>query len=1075
MNDQTQQPPADASPSVDAAHPWVGLDFFTEETRAYFYGREDEVAELARRVHRKPLTILFGQSGLGKTSILRAGIVPRLRPEGFCPVYVRIDYARDAPSPSEQIKQAIFRATQASGEWTQSGVATAGETLWEFLHHRDDTLRDASGRTLIPLLIFDQFEEIFTLAQTDDFGRQRAAEFIEDLADLVENRAPKAVEARIEHEEASSDRFDFARCDYRVLIALREDYLAHLEAFKGAMPSITQNRMRLARMTGTQALSAVTKPGGKLVSEEVAEAIVRFVAGGSELANAEVEPSLLSLICRELNNARIAQGRTEISTDLLAGSHASILSEFYSRALADQPPGVHRFIEDELLTESGFRENVAEERVLKQFAAAGAKADALSTLVNRRLLRIEERLDVRRVELTHDVLCSVVGAARAARHEREQREQAERELLAQRAREEATRAALRRARAVASACAVLALVAIAGAVFGYLSMQRARRAEARADEVRNLSETARAQSEKLVVYLLDDFYMELEPVGRADVISQLAQRTLAYYDALPPALRTADSARNQALASVRYAQVLRNTGRSKEAFPVVEQAVQSLDRLVKQGDHSESTLIGLALGLSIRGRCHEDAREVEAARADAARAVQTLAPSATAQGATVALRRAYNTVTVYDGYLALRDNRFDDAIGLLDQARTAARSIANLDMSDLPAAAAYAEASAWDVESLASLGRAAEATRVGEEALQVSRQVLDKRPGHAQALRTAGNISDNLGTIAAENGQLARGVALHRDSEQYWTTLLRIDPTNVIVRNNLQATRLGLANALQSLGQPRQARDVYKLIYTQTEPFVGSSEMLASGARFPAAFMFQLDADLGDTAALDSSRAVFKRAFERFGAMLPKGTFERELNDVYAGYSLLQASQLRGDHRAVLAGTPALQARAAAMKPAGEGQEALCHQLQRDIADLDAESAYATGNFSRAAADGQISTSHMLAMQPHRIPDLRQLDDERTRLALALGRQAQYEEALKLLGPVSEHQKAWRAKLHEDEQLKLEMARTLLASAVAHPGSGRAELEEARQLVASVPAAMKSLSSVAVWKVRIDDELKRHH
>ena len=75
------------------------------------------------------------------------------------------------------------------------------------------------------------------------------------------------------------------------------------------MPSITQNRMRLARMTGAQALAAVVKPGGKLVSEEVAESIVRFVAGGSELRNAEVEPSLLSLICRELNNARIAQGR----------------------------------------------------------------------------------------------------------------------------------------------------------------------------------------------------------------------------------------------------------------------------------------------------------------------------------------------------------------------------------------------------------------------------------------------------------------------------------------------------------------------------------------------------------------------------------------------------------------------------------------------------------------------------------------------------------------------------------------------------------------------------------------------
>ena len=250
------------------------------------------------------------------------------------------------------------------------------------------------------------------------------------------------------------------------------------------MPSITQNRMRLARMTGAQALDAVMRPGGKLVNEEVAESIVRFVAGGSELRNAEVEPSLLSLICRELNNARIAQGRTEISADLLAGSRDNILSEFYERALADQPAGVRKFIEDEMLTESGFRESLAEERVVKAFAAAGAPPDAFATLVNRRLLRIEERLDLRRVELTHDVLCSVVAASRDLRHEREARDEAERKLVAQRERERATRKALIRARQIAAVCAVLAIVAAGGAVFGYINMKRAQEAELKAQQTR---------------------------------------------------------------------------------------------------------------------------------------------------------------------------------------------------------------------------------------------------------------------------------------------------------------------------------------------------------------------------------------------------------------------------------------------------------------------------------------------------------------------------------------------------------------------------------------------------------------
>ena len=409
---------ATLEPAIDDLHPWLGLASFSEETRGYFYGREDEVGELARRVQRKLLTVLFGQSGLGKTSILRAGIGPRLRSQGYCPVYVRIDYGPDAPTPAQQVRQVIAQATAEGGK-TLSNAPLDAQSPWEFLHQRDQVLKDAHGKPLIPLLIFDQFEEIFTLAQGDAGGRSRAAIFIEALAELVENRPSRALEARLEEDDTVIERLDFARSDYRILIALREDYLPHLEGLKAEMPSITQNRMRLAPMSGQQALAAVTGPGGVLLSTEVAEAIVRFVAGGAELQHVQVEPSLLSLICRELNDKRIAAGRATITLDLLAGSHASILTDFYERALADQPEPVRSLVEDVLLTDSGYRENVAEERVLRALSAAGAAPDALSVLVNRRLLRIEERLDVRRVELTHDVLCSVVSASRAQRHERE--------------------------------------------------------------------------------------------------------------------------------------------------------------------------------------------------------------------------------------------------------------------------------------------------------------------------------------------------------------------------------------------------------------------------------------------------------------------------------------------------------------------------------------------------------------------------------------------------------------------------------------------------------------------------------
>ena len=120
MQNRAAAPVDLAAPTVDERNPWLGLASFTEETRAYFFGRDEEVAELARRVQRKLLTVLFGQSGLGKTSILRAGLVPRLRGQGYCPIYVRIDYGRDSPEPAEQIKQAIRRTARHAGSGRRS-------------------------------------------------------------------------------------------------------------------------------------------------------------------------------------------------------------------------------------------------------------------------------------------------------------------------------------------------------------------------------------------------------------------------------------------------------------------------------------------------------------------------------------------------------------------------------------------------------------------------------------------------------------------------------------------------------------------------------------------------------------------------------------------------------------------------------------------------------------------------------------------------------------------------------------------------------------------------------------------
>ena len=759
--------------SIDPENPWLGLSSYSEETRAYFHGRDEEAAELARRVQRKLLTVLFGQSGLGKTSLLQAGLVPRLRDEGFCPVYVRVDYSPDSPPPSEQIKQAIFRATAAAGHWSRPGSSIEGESLWEFLHHRGDLLRDAEGRTLLPLLIFDQFEEIFTLAQADDAGRLRAKLFLEDLADLVENRAPEALEQRLEKDEADAEQFDFARADYRILIALREDYLAHLESVKSIMPSITQNRMRLARMTGAQALSAVLKPGGRLVSAEVAESIVRFVAGGSELANAEVEPSLLSLVCRELNTARLAQDRAEISADLLAGSRDTILKEFYERALADQPEGVRRVIEDELLTDSGYRESLAEERVQKALAAAGAAPDALARLVDRRLLRIEERLDMRRVELTHDVLCSVVRSSRDLRHEREAREEARRQLQIQQEREAATRRSLLRARAVAAVSAVLMLVAGASAVFGWVNFNRARVADAQAQEARLLADQARGDAERLVGFLIEDFYTELEPTGRLETMASLAHMAVEYYEGLPAGLVTPRTEFYRAMALLREGEALYASGEIARANANIETARGLFEKLRTGGSHAEDATIGLALALFTRYKGTRVGALVAAPELQ--QAAELLRPMTEAPDGPRRARLLYAEVLNYLSHT----QPLELGVQTCEEARRILVELGALDLSDLGAASVYADTSDSQARHALGLGRVEEAEQLSIKVYDLAERVLAQRPGDLRAMQNRALAADMLGTLADRRHDYAAAAKYAAMSERAGHDLLRFNPTDL--------------------------------------------------------------------------------------------------------------------------------------------------------------------------------------------------------------------------------------------------------------------------------------------------------
>jgi hypothetical protein len=1053
-----------AAPAIDEKNPWLGLASFTEETRQYFFGRDEEVAELARRVQRKLLTVLFGQSGLGKTSILRAGLVPRLRAQGYCPVYVRIDYSRGSPEPAEQIKHAIRLNARRSGEWTQTGVAVEGESLWEFLHHRDDVLLDESGRTLIPLLIFDQFEEIFTLAQGDDFGRARAARFIAELADLVENRPPKEFEARLEEDESAADRFDFARSDYRVLIALREDYLAPLEGLKSAIPSISQNRLRLAPMSGTQALVAVLEPGKGLVTQEVAEAIVRFVAGGAELANAVVEPSLLSLICRELNDARIAAGRREISLDLLAGSHTTILTNFYERALADQPATVRRIIEDELLTDSGFRENVAEESLVKRFSEAGAEPNTLALLVNRRLLRIEERLDVRRVELTHDVLCGVVKASRDRRQEREAREATEQLLAEQKQRELAAHRAAVRARQIAAGCTVLAAVALIAAVFAYLSSQRARRAEHEAQQTRALAEQARGQAEQLLGYLSDDFARELENFGRLEVLAEFSQRQIDYFHGLPEALRGPETVRNGALALVNHSRAVRALGQLEVAGSNADEAVQLLSRLDDSGDRSEATLVALARAYAAKGRVLEN-RDDPADMLTSEQAVAVLQPLLTGPKASSAARRAYVEIATRLGYQQAAASHREDAARTLRAAMQVAADLGGRDGRDPEMGAYYADAGGWLVTVLESLGQYPEARRISLECLAVADQVLERRPGYRLALHAEQILAGVLGAVSRDELNPKAAQEAGAREEQVSLTLLNLDPNNVTSLNNIAVAMDRRADAFWAAGQLHEslAHRLRQVDYSRRGTVGGPSFVSNYAGALSGVAYFQ--AALGDDAAAQATLAVGESAVEKLRQSDPRGdaaVIAEGWLKTGAAYAALLRDDLAGSRRIATDAVRELQG----ITPHGRTQFYKRLELYF-LHDAAGRSAYLAGDLAAAEQSLTQAVEERTASGIGAIDDRRQLETLHTWLALAQARQGHTEQAALTIAPAVKFQRELAARNRGDRWQPQELAAALYAQALTDPANRTALLGEAARLIDGLAPEIRATHDVRQWRSRI--------
>ena len=452
--------------AVDSESPWPGLAAFEEGDGALFKGRAGAIATLARLIAREDLTLLWSLSGLGKTSLLRAGLFPVLRTAGIFPIYVRLSYSRSGADGAELpslVEQCWHQMRIAADCWGYELPPPAPSgTMWEYVRRSAHQFWGPNDRLVTPLLVFDQFEELFTPDRARELPAESITAFFRDITDSVSGAPPAWLlegghSATVEGAtgEAATEQGDFI---YRpgalkVLFSFREDYLAHVTALKTLIGPVDSNYHRLTPMSVDDAVSAVVEAGGHLIGGEqpedklttCREIVARVTSAGQGDLPATVDPAFLSLFCRTLNEQRRDAKRPVIDRTLVEGAEASkIISNYYNASMAQVGPATRRFVESSLvLVESRSRESAAEVLALR----AGATPEDLELLINdKRILRREQntRFGQTRLELTHDILVEPALASRAAREIEEKRAEEKREQAAraERDREEAERRTL---------------------------------------------------------------------------------------------------------------------------------------------------------------------------------------------------------------------------------------------------------------------------------------------------------------------------------------------------------------------------------------------------------------------------------------------------------------------------------------------------------------------------------------------------------------------------------------------------------------------------------------------------------
>jgi hypothetical protein len=397
--------PAIASVTSAWANPYVGPRAVHEGEP--FYGRRREIEDLADRLIGGEIALLYAPSGAGKTSLIQAGLIPRLKKEQDIEVLPVIHVGRIPPPSTALQGNRYVWSTLASLKYglaqNQKGPGVKREVMTPERFAEADLenyLQERLKPDVDSLLIFDQFEEVLTLNPAD---RDAKTDFFRVLGRILEKPRRWA------------------------LFVIREEYLGALERYRRLLPQSVKVTYRLESLTEAAAIEAIQKPAEdngvvftneavQLVSEYLRQVLVVELDGRVTTQEGPyIEPLLLQVVCTEIWEAAARDNARTITRDRIPNERnlESVLQSFYLKAVDDsaKATGIRREqILDwcpRLITEQNTRGMVRRGPT----STEGIPNAVVDALERNRLVRPVPQAGQLWYELTHDRLIAAIQEA----------------------------------------------------------------------------------------------------------------------------------------------------------------------------------------------------------------------------------------------------------------------------------------------------------------------------------------------------------------------------------------------------------------------------------------------------------------------------------------------------------------------------------------------------------------------------------------------------------------------------------------------------------------------------------------